>query len=98
MLLLLQVELAAELLREPVLHGPDRAILPVCVALQILDTCQSRTLLERILVPTTLVIVSILFRLSIAESRCVVHHTVFVLHRIACHARFLRLVRSTRFL
>ena len=98
LMLLGQIKLAAKLLREPVLHGSDRAILSVSVALQILDACQGRALLERILVSATLIKVSILFRLSVAESRRVVHNTVFVLHRIASHARLLRLVRSAGFL
>ena len=97
-MLLRQVKLAAKLLREPVLHGPNRAILSVCVALQVLYARQSCALLERIGVSSALVVVSILFRLSIAESWRIMHNTVFVLHRITRHARLLRFVRSTGFL
>ena len=88
----------AEPLGKPVNHGANGSILTIACGLQILDASQSCSLLESLLIATTLVIFTILLRFSVCEALRLMHHLFFVVQWILGEVRSLRFLRLLRLL
>ena len=83
----------AELFGEPISHGSDGTVLAVACGLEIFNTSQGSSLLERLLVAATLIILTILLRLGICEALRLVDHGVLVMERVLRQVRPLRFLR-----
>lgn len=87
-----RIVLIAKLVREAILHATDRAILAEACRLKVLDSCQSCTLLESILVSAILVKLTVVLGISVIDTRHFVNDRVFILHRVLSQSGFLRLL------